>query len=687
MEDTEASARGFEVRRATTGIVAALLLLLTLVLAFSTIPGVRAQPGFHPTYDGWVQCGGYVLCVLLALTFWPTTPRARWAWGLVIGYLALRAAGFLVFVLHVRTQVPPPYPSIADFCWLASDAALLSALALMIWRRVPRLSRTLVLDAILAALTVAAVAVAKLYDPLVASASSHAPQAAIVTNLAYPVVDVALLVLVGALVVSAEGRSSAADLVLLAGVAGTAIVDAVFLYKVTAGTFHPGSYLAPLSLAATALIAGSGALGRRFRSGEPEHSAGLALPATLAAICVLVLTLPPEPPDGAEVLAGIGILFAIVRGLTTLQVDRQASERVIAAGEEEIVQFKSVVEAASTFIAIAELDGTVSYVNPAGRRMVGLSPDADVRSTTISDYLTEEGLQASLEVEQPAVVAHGHWEGESTLRRMDGGTPIPVEIYSFLVMHPETGEPWLLATAQRDITEKLATERTLRELAAARQELLTHLVEAQENERARIAADVHDDSVQALAAVELRLLVMHRQLERAAPDLLAQCEELEATVRTATARLRHLLFDLDSPAQRADLRTALEEAAGYLFEGQVRWRVEGRVDAPMASRVTAYRIAKEAMTNVRKHAAAQEVVITLAEEEGGLRVSVADDGRGTSEGLMASRPGHLGMAGMRDRATVAGGRLEAHSRVGDGTTVTLWLPDRPVEDGDQQDAS
>jgi PAS domain S-box-containing protein len=673
-------------RTATLG-VGFVLVLAILVHAYSTLPGVRDQPGFSPAYDGWVQCGGYVLCVLLALTFWPDAARARWAWGLVVVYLALRATAFVVAIVHVRPLAAPPYPSWADYLWLSADAALLAALAIMLSRKAPRLSRTLVLDALAAALTVSAVVVARLYDPLVAAASSNAPRAAIVTNLAYPLVDVAMLTLVGAMVVVSESRASFGNLALLAGVAGTAVVDAVYLYRLAEGTFRPGSYLASLSLVATATIAASGAARRRLQREQPERAAGLAVPAVLAAVCVLVLTVPPEPQEGAKVFAGLAILVAIVRGLTTLQIDRAASSEIIAAGAEEVVQFKSVVEAASTFIAIAELDGTVAYVNPAGRRMVGLDPDADVRKTVISDYLTEEGIRASIEVEQPAVVAEGHWEGESTLRRMDGGPPIPVEIYSFLVRHPETGDPWLLATAQRDISEKLATERALRDLAEQRQRLLSDLVEAQEEERSRIAADIHDDSVQALAAVELRLLVLHRQLARAAPQLVEQCEELSTTVRTATGRLRHLLFDLDSPAQRSDLRTAIEEAAAYILQGDVRWRVEGQVDAPEAIRVVAYRIVKEALTNVHKHAAAQQVLIGLTEVDGGLGLTVSDDGRGTSQDLMAPRPGHMGVRGMRERAAGAGGRLEIDSRVGEGTTITLWLPYRPVEDGDHQEAS
>ena len=196
-------------------------------------------------------------------------------------------------------------------------------------------------------------------------------------------------------------------------------------------------------------------------------------------------------------------------------VQRDVSER--RAAEQELLRFSSLVEASGDFIAIAGVDGRVQYVNPGGRAIVGLDPHADVTSTTIADYLTEEGLRASVEIEQPAVVAEGHWEGESTLRDLRGGSPTPVAINSFLVNHPETQQPWLLATVQRDISERITAEREIRELADQRQVLLGHLVRAQEAERARIAADVHDDSVQSLAAVELRLALLQAELRREQP--------------------------------------------------------------------------------------------------------------------------------------------------------------------------
>ena len=128
------------------------------------------------------------------------------------------------------------------------------------------------------------------------------------------------------------------------------------------------------------------------------------------------------------------------------------------------------------------------------------------------------------------MLAQGHWEGESTLRNHRDGPPIPVAISSFVMLHPTTREPIALATVQRDITERLAAETARQHLADQRQELLDRLVQAQEDERARIAADVHDDSVQALAAVELRLGLLRRRLSTRAPDLLQGIDEMSDTV-------------------------------------------------------------------------------------------------------------------------------------------------------------
>ena len=201
-------------------------------------------------------------------------------------------------------------------------------------------------------------------------------------------------------------------------------------------------------------------------------------------------------------------------------------------------------------------------------------------------------------------------------------------------------------------------------------------MQAQEDERARIAADVHDDSVQALAAVELRLGLLRRQLADAPREQLETAEALSASVSEAIGRLRALLFDLESPAVETDLASALEVAAENTFEDHLRWRVTGdtHLDLPPGQRVTAYRIAREAMANVVRHAEAHAVEIRLGRSEGGVEVVVEDDGRGFDPATVEPRPGHLGIPAMADRATIAGGRLDVERRDEGGMRVRLWLP-------------
>ena len=365
----------------------------------------------------------------------------------------------------------------------------------------------------------------------------------------------------------------------------------------------------------------------------------------------------------------------IARDVTELRV----TEAALRSANADLKQFKALVEASPDFIAIAGLDGKVKYVNPGGRLLIGMDPAVDVTTTTIPDYLTPQGLSASLNTEQPAVIARGHWEGESTLRNYSG-PPIPVAISSFLIRDSETGQPFALATVQRDMSERLAAETALRELADQRQALLTRLVDAQDEERARIAADVHDDPVQALAAVDLRLGLLRRRLDEHAPELVAVLEPLHASVAGASDRLRALLFNLEPPDLRDGLTGALTSAAKEIFEStQTRWTVDGddEPDVPDATRAIAYLISKEALNNVRKHASAQNVSVSIGAPDGGVEVTVEDDGVGLGQAPPDASPGHRGVVTMQDRAAMAGGRCTIRNGERGGTVVTVWLPEPP----------
>ena len=204
---------------------------------------------------------------------------------------------------------------------------------------------------------------------------------------------------------------------------------------------------------------------------------------------------------------------------------------------------------------------------------------------------------------------------------------------------------------------------------------------AQEEERRRIAEDVHDDVVQVMAAVNVRLEYLRRRLNDPAHQAIA--DDIQGTVDQAVKRLRTLIFDLSPPAldrygMAAAVRMKLEQ---FETEGSL----DSNLDAELSTepepvvRVLIYRITQEALSNVRKHARATRVDVSMTEDDAGILVEIHDDGVGfavPSTGDMS--PGHLGFRTMRERAEGAGGWLKVESSPAAGSTVSFWVPNRPL---------
>lgn len=209
---------------------------------------------------------------------------------------------------------------------------------------------------------------------------------------------------------------------------------------------------------------------------------------------------------------------------------------------------------------------------------------------------------------------------------------------------------------------------------------LRSLSEAQQQERSRIARELHDVVGQALTAVRLSLMSAR---EAADP---AQLEERLATglelVDSALADVRSIAYDL-RPAELDDLgliaavRSCLarqERASGVRMVLRAP-RVSG---ADLGVETAAYRIVQEAVTNVVRHASAHRVVVHLRVRESELRVDIADDGVGFGVREALAAPGSIGLAGMYERAWLAGGGLEIGSAPGRGTRVRARFPVRPL---------
>jgi signal transduction histidine kinase len=228
-----------------------------------------------------------------------------------------------------------------------------------------------------------------------------------------------------------------------------------------------------------------------------------------------------------------------------------------------------------------------------------------------------------------------------------------------------------------NITERKRAESALRKANERRGELLARLIDSQEKERAAIAEDIHDDSIQVMTAVGMRLASLLRSgSEEERQDTLRKLEE---TVSAAIARLRRLVFELrprvlDEEGLAAALRTYLDHLGPEVeFESHVENRLASEPSSQ--TRVISYRITQEALANVRKHAHATHVTVTIEPHDDGSLVRVADDGVGFDLTSVASQsPGHLGLAAMRERAEMVGGWCKVESVPGAGTTVEFWVP-------------
>lgn len=359
--------------------------------------------------------------------------------------------------------------------------------------------------------------------------------------------------------------------------------------------------------------------------------------------------------------------------------ERKLAKEIERKSEE---RFQALLDSMPDAIVIVDITGAIQLVNVPTEQLFGFSRKQLV-GQPMEKLLPERFHRAHVLdrtkfMERPERRSTG--VGPELAGRRQDGTEFPLDIS----LSPITiDEGKLMVAGFRDVTDRKRFEHELeasgelaRKTERERQELLVHLVRAQEAERLRIAADIHDDSIQAMAAAALRLQQLRKRLST--DSEVEALDKMEESFQGAITRLRHLMFNLRPLAlERAGLAAALrgqleqaESEAGLLFELGNHMTAE----PPAETRVILYRIAMEALANVRKHAGAHLVQVRLENADQGWKVQIDDDGSGFVPDSNGSAPGHLGLTAMRERAQIAGGWWKLNSAPGEGTSVTFWLP-------------
>ena len=316
----------------------------------------------------------------------------------------------------------------------------------------------------------------------------------------------------------------------------------------------------------------------------------------------------------------------------------------------------------------------MTIVNEAYARQYRV-PIADLIGKTPAEFFAHD-IQAG-KAGWRTMFDAGHSHVETNERRMDG-TPVRIEGH-YVCVYDEKGRITGHLGIQRDITERhLSAEENARSREELRA-LAARLETIREEERTRIARELHDELGQTLTALKLDLAWLQSRLTRHVQgDLVERCDGLLGRLDEVMVSVRRIITELrPSVLDQLGLSDAIEWQAQD-FAQRTGLELDLDIEAGMASPPHAmasavFRMLQEALTNVARHANATRVRVALRVAADSLRLEVADDGRGITQ--REQRGSHsLGLLGLRERAIAWGGTLSVSGSPSAGTTVSLQLP-------------
>ncbi|MCJ7500231.1 transporter substrate-binding domain-containing protein, partial [bacterium] len=357
-------------------------------------------------------------------------------------------------------------------------------------------------------------------------------------------------------------------------------------------------------------------------------------------------------------------------------LEKEITERRQA--EEKLIYQALLVENASDAVVSVDMDYRIRSWNAAAEKIYGWDVEEAVgqefRTLTDIKYL---GVERDGVLETVSGV--GSWRGDIRQTRQDGNF-IYVQA-SVSLVKGDDGDPIGLLGVCRDITEAKEIEEKLREYQGRLRHLSSQLTIAEEKERSRLAADLHDHVGQSLTFSRLQLARVRKDL----PDdkVAAAIEEVSQSLLATIQDTRDLIFDLSSPLLK---EVGLEAAINDWIEEQVSKKhgidTELLVDKPLKLleddlKAILFRNVRELLTNVIKHAQADRVVVSIKTSEGDLKIAVDDDGIGFDPSRL-SNPGPseagFGLFSIQERMGDFGGSLEITSGAGKGCRATLTVP-------------
>jgi len=393
-------------------------------------------------------------------------------------------------------------------------------------------------------------------------------------------------------------------------------------------------------------------------------------------------------PDEPEALHSRGELQRLLeRHSNELQAEISQRKRKEQELGVERRLLRTVIDLVPDYIYVKDRESRFIVDNLAVAKNLGCTPD-EVIGKTDFDFFPQDLAQQFYEDEQRVMEI-----GESLISREEPNYYPLTNTWGWhltttVPLRDAQGKVAGIVGVSRDITSHKEMEETLRE-SLVHQKVARQLLESQERERKRIAAELHDDLGQNLLLARNKLLLGLRAVgqeqdpSEAIHEAAALISQSLQDVRDISHNLRpHLIDELGLSKSIESMVRRLAQSGGLEFSTALD-SIDGLLSAE--AEINLYRIAQESLNNILKHSEARSISVALCRQQDHVFLRVVDDGKGFDAAYMTKdgRKDSFGLMVMTERARMLGGELELHSEAGGGTTVSAFIPIQGRQNGVQ----
>jgi two-component system sensor histidine kinase UhpB len=355
---------------------------------------------------------------------------------------------------------------------------------------------------------------------------------------------------------------------------------------------------------------------------------------------------------------------------------RSQPKKNVLRGRESL--YRLLAENVSDVIWVSDLKANLVYISPSVERQIGYAAEEMMSHplTVTTKRHLREAVQKALSYVDPDQHRKSNTARpfRMAVTRKDGSV-VWTETY-MSVLKDQKGRPVGIVGAVRDITERKTYEQALENSESQLRLLSQRVLQVQEDERARIARDLHDQLGQELVYLRMKAQSLAEQTGDSSDTHGALIELVRLIDQTRSTS--HRIAESVSPPILDDMglvRAVRLSAGEFSRHSSIPCYVDvdtGNLGVPMDVATAAYRILQEALTNISKHAKASEVHVNIRKTRKTLVLKVSDNGVGL-DSTVADRSS-LGLVGMRERARLAGGSVEITNRPSGGVQVLARLP-------------